>query len=220
MLPWPALPTVTLPGLAFSQPMKLLQIVRRHGLPWRNHERRNDQQRYRLEIRQQVVGQIVVGGAGDDMGAVLPEADGVSVGRGAHGRPTPCVPPAPVTFSMMTVWPATPASARRGCADHVGRAACRERHDDGDRVSTDRFARKPRATPRATPARSRSDAESDGAEVSSRHSGRSIRRLDQSFCNSFASHTEITAGRPSSRIALRPRRSAPSTCAESVTFSP
>jgi hypothetical protein len=43
--------------------------------------------------------------------------------------------------------------------------------------------------------------------------------VHQSFCNSFASHTEITAGLPS-RMLFNPRRNAPSTCAESMTFSP
>ena len=242
MLPWPALPIVTLPGLAFSQAISSFRLFAGTCLVCSDHERRDDQQRHRLEIGQQVVRQVVVGRAGDDMRAVLAEADGVAVGRGAHG-------PADADGASRAgdvldddgLAERHPHPLGEDASDHVGRSAGRERHDDGDRL---RRIGLREGKPRHRRQRDRARGQMQKAAARKLHCdpfGNALpwRRPAKSDAwinllqdcispfatvNPFATASPATPRSPPAGLprgcALSPRRSAGSICAESVTFSP
>ena len=82
-LPMPALPTVTLPGLALIQAISSLRLFAGSVLPADDHQRLGRDQADRLEVLQQIDRQIVHRAAGD-IGAPLADLHGVAVRRRAR----------------------------------------------------------------------------------------------------------------------------------------
>ena len=80
--PVPAVPCVALSGFAFSQAINLRQILRRHGFLGDDEERLGGDQRHRLEVVQQVVGEREDRGVQDVRGPAA-ENERVAVGRRA-----------------------------------------------------------------------------------------------------------------------------------------
>ena len=82
-LPMPALPTVTLPGLALIQAISSFRLFGRQRLSADDHGRLGRDQPDRLQVLQQIDRQIVHRAAGD-IGAPLADLHGVAVGRRAR----------------------------------------------------------------------------------------------------------------------------------------
>ena len=163
----PALPTV-LPGLALSQAISSFRSFAGDGLGRDDDERRDHQQRHRLEIGQQVVGQVAVGCAGDDVRAVLAEADGVAVGRRAHrAADADGAARAGDVLDDDGLAERDPHPLGEDAADHVGRSAGRERHDHGDGLGRIGLRKRGHAMRRPARRRPRRDAEIDGVEIPS-----------------------------------------------------
>ena len=130
-LPMPALPTVTLPGLAFSQAISSLRLFGGSVLPADDHGRLGRDQPNRLEVLQQIDRQVVDRAAGH-IGAPLADLHVIAVGRRARDadRRRSCRPRRRCS-RRSPVWPRCgrmPSAMMR--ADRVGRAAGGERNHD------------------------------------------------------------------------------------------